>query len=155
MKNNLPLMVLFFLVGLVIGGAIIWLCLGHEPKKHCEHHGCCITVPLTKAEPQLIDVLTAKQYFQAYLSSPLKIDTLKAFAVNLEQYKAMGKIINADTTVKGFRIYLGAMEKRATPVMMVVGFGTPDHTGMIYSTSSEDSGPCPILCDKDSPITTK
>jgi hypothetical protein len=154
MKNNFAKMILLFLAGLLIGGAIVWLCFCGCCKKQCEQQ-CQVVKPLRmQSEPVPIDTTTAKLYFHNYMNSPVSVDTVKALVLNLEQYYAMGLILNADSTVMGFRIYMGATDSTNTnPVMMVVGYGTPDHTTTIYSTSKPGSGLCPTLCDVNSPIT--
>lgn len=153
MKNKFTWMVLPFLIGLLIGGGIVWLCYCGCCKKQCGRQ-CQGAKPASmQKDLKLIDASTANNYFHTYLLSPVSVDTLKAFAVNLEQYYTMGLILNADTSVHGFRIYMGADSIPSNPVMMVVGTGSPDKTGKIYRTSAIGSGPCPYFCDKSSPIT--
>jgi len=154
MKNISAKMILFFLAGLIIGGAIIWFCFCCCCKKSCDHGCQIVKPPLMKSMPATIDTTTANTYFLNYMQNPISVDTLKALAVNLEQYYAMTQILNADTTVTGFRIYYGATDTmRGTAYkMMVVGFGSPDHAGSIYATDSEESGTCPFVCDETSPI---
>jgi hypothetical protein len=156
MKNNFTKMIFLFLAGLLVGGAIVWLCFCGCCNKHCDHKCLVVKPPLMKNDPVSIDTVTAKNYFHNYMLSPVSVDTLKALVVNLEQYHAMSLILNADPKVMGFRIYMGATDTTGTtPVMMVVGFGTPDHTETIYTTSADDSGTCPFICDVDSPITNE
>jgi hypothetical protein len=153
MKNNYSKMILFFLAGLIIGGAIVWFFLCGCCNKKCDHY--CkggksdVNIPV----PVSIDTITANNYFINYMLSPEGVDTLKAFAVNLAQYNAMSLILDADNTVQGFRIYMGATDTTGSGrITMIVGFGTPDHTETIYSTDSEGSGICPYICDETSPI---
>jgi hypothetical protein len=154
MKNNSTKMILLFLAGLIIGAAIVWLCFGGCCKKHCDHQCQVVKPRMMKMEPVKIDTIVAKNYFHNYLFSPVSVDTLKALAINLEQYHAMSLILNADSTVTGFRIYMGATDSTNTnQIMMVVGFGTPDHSDAVYSTSKTGSGTCPFICDGSSPIT--
>ena len=153
MKNNFAKMILLFLGGLLIGGAIVWLCFCGCCKKQCNQPHNVVNSDNFPIPPSLIDTTTAKIYFHNYMNSPVGVDTLKAIVVNLQQYYAMGLILNADTTVSGFRIYMGATDSTNTnPVMMVVGFGSPDHTETIYTTSADNAGTCPYICDVDSPI---
>lgn len=150
MKNNSTKMILTFLAGLLIGGAVIWFFFCGCCKKSCEHYSQIGNFP----QPVTIDTTTAQTYFANYMLSPINVDTLKAFAVNLAQYNAMRMILDNDTTVTGFRIYMGATDTTHTSMInMVVGFGTPDHYTSIYATDSEESGPCPFVCDETSPIT--
>jgi hypothetical protein len=152
MKNKFTWIVLAFLIGVLIGGAIIWLCCGCCCKKQCNEH-CQVAKPFSlKTAPKLIDTIAANAHYHTYLLAPVSVDTLKAFTINLEQYYAMGLILNADTSVHGFRIYMGADSIPSNQIMMVVGTGSPDKTGTIYSTTAAGSGPCPFICDKPSPI---
>lgn len=155
MKNNTTKMILLFLAGLIIGGAIVWLCFCCCCNKHCNHQGQIVKPRGMEHDPVKIDTIVANNYFHNYMFSPVSVDTLKALAINLEQYYAMSMILDADTTVTGFRIYMGATDttKTADPITMVVGFGSPDHRDGIYSTSKAGSGTCPFICDGSSPIT--
>ena len=155
MKNKFTWIIVAFIGGVLIGCAIIWICCCGCCKKSCEKGHCkvcqldSLTTKLTR-----IDTITANTYYRIYHSNPDIIDTLKGFSINLEQFHAMCLILKADTSgsVHGFRIYMGADSIISNRVMMVVGIGTPDHTGTIYSTPATGSGPCPYLCDTGSPI---
>ncbi len=154
MKNKFTWIIVTFLLGIIIGGTIVWLCCCCCCKKSCDQHCQMLKKPLSlKTEPKLIDVPTANNYFHTYLLAPVSVDTLKAFTINLEQFYAMELILNTDTSVHGFRIYMGADSIPTNQVMMVVGTGSPDKPGTIYSTKPAGSGPCPLMCDKGSPIT--
>jgi hypothetical protein len=160
MKKNLTWIIVAFLAGILIGCAILWFCCcgcGNKScEKSCDKRQCnvCDLDSLTPA-PILIDTITAKNYFQTYLLAPEGHDTINGFTINLEQFRAMCMILNADTTasVHGFRIYLGADSIPGNRVYMVVGIGSPDKVGTIYKTSAVNSGLCPIVCDSSSPIT--
>jgi hypothetical protein len=84
---------------------------------------------------------------------PLTVVGLRAFTINFDQFNAMKIIAGRDSTVHGFRIYMG-MDKK-TPVRMVVGTGSPDKTENIYLTDSDESGPCPEVCDDSGPPSDK
>ncbi len=153
MKNKPFLLAFTFIAGAIIGAAIFWMICNyccHKTscqKSCCEKH--CAMVPDTSGIRQ-IDVPTANGYFRAYLKAPKGVDTLKAFTINLEQFNAMKVIAREDTSVHGFRIYMGLDIK--TPIRMVVGTGSPDKTKKIIVTSDVNSGACPDICDKSSPI---
>lgn len=155
MKSKLPLLIVTFVVGILIGCSIIWLCCGSCNKSSCKAGNCkvCQLDSLT-SQLTLINTKTAHAYYKLYHSRPDSIETLKGFTINLAQFHAMCMIMNADTsgTLHGFRIYMGADSIPSNRVMMVVGTGSPDKYGTIYSTSAENSGPCPLICDSDSPI---
>ena len=153
MKKEFIWIIAAFIIGILIGGAIVWKCGSGCCKTSCSDKECIIIKPSPYGKnTATIDTIAANSYYHAYLGAPVSIDTLKAFTINLEQFYAMGKILNADSTVHGFRIYMGADGSPAKPVMMVVGTGSPDKTGSIYLTSAIGSGPCPIICDVSSPI---
>jgi hypothetical protein len=145
-------MILPFLTGAIIGAVIVWTCYSCCCKKQCDQECRMVRMPSLKSEPVLIDTTSAKNYFHTYLLAPVSVDKLKAFTVNLEQFYAMGQILNTDSTVHGFRIYLGADSIPSNQVMMVVGTGSPDKSATIYKTSFSGSGPCPYFCDVSSPI---
>jgi hypothetical protein len=64
------------------------------------------------------------------------------------------KIIAArDTSVHGFRIYMGQNGK--SQVRVVVGTGSPDKVDNIFVTTDEKSGPCPEVCDDENDILTR
>jgi hypothetical protein len=153
MKNKFTWMVLTFLIGALIGGALVWFCYCGCCQKKCDHMCQYATTQTSKDAPKLIDVKVANKYFRTYMLKPVSVDTLKAFTINLEQFQAMGRILSEDASVHGFRIYMGADSIPSNQVMMVVGTGSPDKTSSIYKTSSADSGPCPFICDVNSPIT--
>jgi hypothetical protein len=96
-------------------------------------------------------VQKANDCFKAYYANAISVDSLRGFSISLRQFNAMQMILNNDPTVQGFRIYMGV--DSAGPVRLVVGFGSPDHD-VVYETSDENSGPCPHVCDLDSPIAT-
>ena len=157
-KKNVFWMIGVFVIGAIIGGIIVCLIC-------CNHNYCCMKSckdrcqgkhnplgPIPGPGPALISVDSANTYFKCYMKTPLSIDTLVAFSVNMEQLEAMQLLLKNDTGAKGFRIYMG-MVGDPTPVDMVVATdaaGT-DNASAIYMTSA--SGPCPDLCDKTSPIT--
>ncbi|MCX6303992.1 MAG: hypothetical protein NT040_03400 [Bacteroidetes bacterium] len=99
---------------------------------------------------RIITVQEANTYFHTYMNHPDSAIPFKAFSINLEQFNAMKLIANGDTSVHGFRVYMGM--DSLTPVRMVVGTGSPDKVRLIYMTEESGSAPCPWLCDVTSPI---
>lgn len=151
MKNNMPVLASTFAAGIIIGAAIAWMVIKDTSAPPVIVQKGPITADT--AGIRLISASTANLYFKAYLSNFISIDTLKGFTINAQQYNSMKRIEKADTSVTGFRIYLG-MDNQ-TPVRMVVGTGSPDHDAVIYATDAPGSGPCPTNCDTESPITKK
>jgi hypothetical protein len=151
MKNKTTILVLTFVAGAIIGAAIVWLLCCNCCKKECVSKP-----PEVKFDSTGITRITAqkaKLLSQTYMFSPLTVVGLKAFTINFDQFNAMKIIAGRDSTVHGFRIYMG-MDKK-TPVRMVVGTGSPDKTDDIYLTDSDDSGPCPEVCDDAGPPSDK
>ncbi len=149
MKNKTTLIVSAFLLGLLIGCAACWCALSC-----CKHGRCSQTcgVQVDSTGIDKIEVGKAGEYFSNYMDSAVVQQVpFKAFAVNKAQFNAM-KLLSRDTTVHGFRIYMGRDEK-GNPVRLVVGTGSPDQTDEIYLTTDANSGPCPDFCDDLSQIT--
>lgn len=136
--------ILPFIAGLIAGAVITWAF--YSARTTTSESG----IKADTSAIQRIPVATANQYFLAYLAHPVSLDTLKAFTISKDQLSAMKMIELGDTTVHGFRIYMGM--NNAMPVKMVVGTGSPDRVSTIYLTSSKNSDPCPVLCDDESPI---
>jgi hypothetical protein len=151
MKNKITMLLLSLFAGMIIGAAIVWMLFNCCCKSSCCRHECGVKSDTTGIFQ--ISVQTANTYFKAYLNDFESVDTLKAFSINLQQLNAMNLIAKSDPSVNGFRIYMGIDGK--TPVRMVVGTGSPDKTGLIYSTNEVSSGPCPRLCDEASQIMAK
>jgi hypothetical protein len=165
-KKNLFWMIGMFLVGAIIGGVIVCLvcCNCNDScKKSCKESckkSCNETTILVQSAkdllpvsgPLLISADSANAYFKCYMKTPLSIDQLVAFNVNLQQLEAMQALLAHDSTSVGFRIYLGIVGD-PTDVNMVVATDTEgnDKASEIYLTSRSE--PCPTLCGKDSPIT--
>jgi hypothetical protein len=150
MKKEWIWVILAFIAGVLIGALVICKCW-------CCCSGSCETdvmVDTDKAFPQtsLITEGEANTQFHKYMENPDTVGILKGFTINMAQYNAMGQILSADTTVNGFRIYMGADSLTANRLMMVVGTGSPDKTSTIYETEAAESGPCPYVCDDASPI---
>ncbi|MEI6900612.1 MAG: hypothetical protein WCL00_12100 [Bacteroidota bacterium] len=156
MKNKVPFMIVTFVVGILFGCLIFWFCSSGCQGKSCKTEHCKICqLESMPVQPTHIDTTKAQAYYHLYHSNPDSIGVLKGFTINLEQFRAMCMILQNDTTgsVHGFRIYMGADSILTNKVLIVVGSGSPDKSGDIYSTSAAGAGPCPIVCDSDSPIT--
>lgn len=177
-KKNVFWMIGMFLIGAIIG--VIITCLvccncNNSCKKSCKEscketckqicketckQSCkegTISVQSAKdllpvSGPLLISVDSANAYYKCYKKTPLSLDQLVAFSVNLQQLEAMQTLLAHDSTLAGFRIYFGIVGD-PTDVNMVVATDSEgsDKASEIYLT--ERAGPCPDLCDKDSPVT--
>ena len=155
MKSKYSMMVLTFLIGVIVGGGIIWLSCCNCCNKHCQGQGGCCQHPIIHKNPEKIDVPTANQYYHNYMKNPISVDSIIAFTITMDQYEAMNLILKAEAanTVHGFRFYMGNKKVGAEPVIIVVGTGSPDKTGTVFSTPASGAGLCPFICDKNSPIT--
>ncbi|MEI7661389.1 MAG: hypothetical protein WCK34_04295 [Bacteroidota bacterium] len=153
MKNKFTMLLAAFVAGAVIGVLIFWLLCCNCSKHSCCQKQCCMAPDTSGIH--VITAKTANNLFKAYLasSSVIGADTLKAFTVNLQQFNAMKLIAKHDSSVHGFRIYMGM--DSLTSVMMVVGTGSPDKTDYIIQTTDAASGPCPHVCDETSPVVEK
>lgn len=162
---------LFWIIGMFLTGAIIGVVITCLICCNC-NNGCIksckdsckysckeievekqsASVMLPVSGPLLISVDSANAYFKCYMKTPLSVNNLQAFSVNLQQLQAMQTLLAHDSTAKGFRIYLGIVGD-PTDVNMVVATDTEgnDKASEIYLTAR--AGPCPDLCDVDSPIT--
>ena len=94
---------------------------------------------------QIISVQTAHNNLANYLNN--NPGSINAFTINLQQLQAIKLLFQANPSATGFRVYLGDR-------MSVVAIDNrgQDITTLIYGTSSINSGPCPLICDVDSPI---
>lgn len=161
-KKNLFWMIGMFLVGAIIGVVITFLICyncNYSCKKSYKESSSEIIVEEQSTDvvipfhgPLLISADSANAYFKCYMKTPLSIDTLIAFTVNLQQFKAMQTLLAHDSTSTGFRLYMGIVGD-PTDVYMVVATDTEgnDKASEIYLTVRK--GPCPDLCDDESPIT--
>ncbi|MFZ4520548.1 MAG: hypothetical protein ACOYNC_02515 [Bacteroidales bacterium] len=153
MKNKTTMFLLAMFAGAIIGAAIVWMLCNCCCHKSCNVTQTPVPPPVESPGNQQINDSVANTYFKEYLKSPIHVDTLKAFTISFTQFNAMQQIANSDTSVHGFRIYLGMDGK--TPVRMVVGTGSPDKVNKIILTDDVNSGPCPYICDDSSPIMDK
>jgi hypothetical protein len=147
MKNKTTMFLLALFIGAIIGAAICWMLC------NCCCQSQCTSITDSPGDTTAIhqvSVTTANTYFRTYFNNPVSVDSLKAFSINNDQFTAMKLIAASDSTVHGFRIYMGM--DSLTPVRIVVGTGSPDKTNMIYITNDLNSGPCPWACDSQSPI---
>jgi hypothetical protein len=99
---------------------------------------------------------SARYYFHQYYD-PVQThnkDTLKGFSINTEQLNALNKLLTVNQDFTGFRIYFGK-NRDGFDNMIIIGLdknGLENESGGIYRTSSVHSGPCPKMCDENSPI---
>jgi hypothetical protein len=141
-KRKLTTRSLSFLSGLLFGGLLFGVFILITGSKPSEPPAFTGNIP----------VATAKAYYHQYLSHPVRPDTLKALAIDLDQLGAMNSILSQNTHVTGFRIYYG-LDNSQTKVGLAVGIDTYGHdivTNIVQTTRSID--PCPPICDSQSQI---
>jgi hypothetical protein len=105
-----------------------------------------------------IPVADAHSYFQAYyrVTTPLNA-RLKGFAIDKAQATVISSMLTATPSVAGFRLYFGN-DPSGNRVAIIVGINAngSDLTNNIYTTrASANVGPCPTVCDANSPITAQ
>jgi hypothetical protein len=95
---------------------------------------------------------TGRYYDQ---STPMN-KVIKGFAINKEQLDAMNRLSAENSSLAGFRIYMG-LDNNNQPLNIVVGTTSQgsDNAVSIYKTASMLSGPCPTICDNSSTITLR
>ena len=115
--------------------------------------------PVPAESPQVlrpIDTTEAQTLLRHYLSSTtIPAMPVKGFFLDMQQLDAMNRLSRENTTLTGFRIYLGK-DANNVVVGIVVGVnnrGSDAVSNTIYKTESSRSGPCPPVCDITSPIT--
>jgi hypothetical protein len=154
MKNKFAWLILGIVIGILVSIAACWFwCCGTYCGKSCnvKCQKVCMT-PMDGVKQITID--TASAYFNCYMKDPDTVGVFKGFTLNLEMLNAMNLIAAADTNVKGFRIYMGVFGD-PTDVGIVVGTDDAgnDNSSNIYTTPGTGVGPCPDVCDDESPIT--
>lgn len=160
MKNKYTWLILGFVIGIVVSIAVCWFyCCDDFCNGCCKMAGKekCQTVQVIDQPdfaPITISVDTAAAYFHCYMENPDTIGVFVAYNINLSQLNAMNLLRNSDSTLTGFRIYPGVFGD-PTNVTIVVGVdgAGDDNTSTIYTTGAAGTGPCPTVCDAESPIT--
>lgn len=97
----------------------------------------------------------AQTFVNNYLTDAAPIaEPVKGFTLQRAQLDAMNKLVQENSALTGFRIYLGK-DANAAGVGIVVGLdksGSDALSGSIYSTDGSGVSPCPPICDATSPI---
>jgi hypothetical protein len=109
--------------------------------------------PPIKINPIALD--EAQMLLRNYLASAqTPASPVKGVYLDRSQLEAMNKLVEADPALHGFRLFFGR-EGTGVNVGIVVGVdeaNTDQVTKKIYKTMSAKTGPCPPVCDKNSPI---
>jgi len=149
MKNKASSLLSVFFAGLVVGAAVLWLIFSYLSRP--EWFGTGNVPPIDTAGVVKADIAGANAVFQNYYANPDTVMAIKCFSLGKPQVNALRLIAEKHPDVHGFRIYYGIKDQRR--VWILVGTGSPELTDEIYVTDDVGSGPCPDLCDTESPIT--
>jgi hypothetical protein len=154
MKNKFAWLVLGIVIGILVSIAACWFwcCCDKSCERSCREK--CTVICLKQMDAvKMIPADTARAYFNCYMQHPDTVGVFKGFNLNLEVLNAMNLIAAADTNIKGFRIYMGVFGD-PTDVGIVVGVNGSgdDNTSTIYTTPGTGVGPCPDVCDDESPV---
>ena len=101
-----------------------------------------------------ISVENAHTYFQNYYRTATTYNAkMKGFIVDKADVTVMNTILGAVPTAAGFRVYFGN-DALGAGILIVCGVDAngADLTGNIYSVTTNRVGPCPPICDVNSPI---
>jgi hypothetical protein len=101
-----------------------------------------------------ISVTDAHTYFQNYYkNATMPASKIKGFVIDKEDLTAMNIIMGATPSAAGFRVYFGTDANGAGILIMCgVDANGYDMTGNVYSATTNRVGPCPPVCDVNSPI---
>jgi hypothetical protein len=102
-----------------------------------------------------ITALAANGIFRQYYTLASSLNArLKGFAVNKDQLSAMNSISSQNSSLVGFRIYLAKSSTVYKSIIVgILSNGRDSTSNTIYETELTSSGPCPDVCDAESPIT--
>ena len=147
-KNKIAMISVTFILGAVFGISLIAaMSFVNSPNP-------------PSPNPALLPISTtdANRFFHNYFDHTVIInEKFKGFLIDRPQLEAINELAKTPTLV-GFRVYMGKSDQGDT-IGIVVGVKNTlidDATlaaGKIYRTESRKTGPCPPLCDRNSPIT--
>jgi len=107
------------------------------------------------AGPTKIDAKVAKAYYLAYIKNAQRYDSvIGGFAIDKDEFTAMNKLLTDVPTLAGFRIYMGIDGSGNNVALMIASDtdGKEVGTNVYSAVRSIHVGPCPPLCDSQSPI---
>ena len=96
-------------------------------------------------------MLTIQVFYPGHLTNTA---VFKTFYLDRQQLEALNMLAGKNSALAGFRLYLGR-DEHGMLVGMVVGVDEKNAdlvSDGIYKTGTIKSGPCPDICDKESPI---
>lgn len=146
-KNQFTLMAVTFVSGIIIGMSAITLFSFTSRSP----------VPASLSAVSKISVTDAKVLFKTYYDKTPPVNAVvKGFSITKEHLAALNNLSNENPALTVFRIYMG-YDASAGNVGLVVGVNGSgqDITTSIYRAAAGGSGPCPTVCDANSPITAR
>lgn len=154
MKNKILWLLLGIVIGIIITVLVCWLFFcGKSSCTWTSKEKVLKTAMVSPTDIITISTDTANVWFNRYMRDPDSV-VLKGFKINIVQLRIMNDLLDADTAIVGFRIYKGVKANKSK-VGMVVGVNAAeqDIVTTIYSSDIDRYGPCPPVCDVQSPIT--
>lgn len=145
MKYKSTIMVIVFVIGSIVGGAFTSIFLCHCPDK-------LVAYPPTYEK---LGIKKANSYFRSYNINPLTVEHFRGYTISRDCYQKM-KDLDTDIhgNCDGFRLYMG--NDGVSDVIMIVPTAAGSDLikeNFIYSLSRKGTGPCPTVCDEQSPVT--
>jgi hypothetical protein len=138
MKNSsLPVMIFSFIVGVVVGGALLaWF--GPSKGYHMKEVPGVYKISLD----------SANQHISWYRNKmPLVInDTFRYYKINRQQIYAISLLLEQNKNLEGVWFYSAVIGDPVATTIVTSG------DGKMYETSGSGSGPCPTICDTKPPI---
>jgi hypothetical protein len=146
-KNQFTLIAATFITGIIIGMSAITLFSFTSSSP----------VPASTPPVSKISVTDAKVFFKTYYDKTPPVNAvIKGFSITKEHLAALNNLSNENPALTAFRIYMG-YDASAGNIGLVVGVdgSGQDITTSIYRAAAGSSGPCPTVCDANSPITSR
>jgi len=134
-----------FLLGIFLGTALVSLYAFNSKSESPPQTGQVQPISLTDAVK-----LTSRFTGQA---KPFNA-VLRGFAVTKDQLEAMNMIFDKNPQFNGIRLYMGQTKaEESTSIVVGINKNGDDATSQtIYNVSVSGSGPCPTVCDYNSPL---
>ena len=144
--NKISFIASGFIAGIIVGISMVGM--------FAFTNGPGAAAPATGVTP--VSAAVANTFFKNYMTGATPLNqVVKGFTLDKSQLDAMNLIIQENSALAGFRVYLG-VDNNARKIAIVVGVdgsGKDAVANTIYSTVSMATNPCPPVCDGASAIT--
>ena len=142
-KNQFTLMAVTFISGIIIGVSALTL-------YSFANAGPAPIAP----SPVKISVQDANALYRAYNSRTTPTNAVfKGFSITKEHLAALNSLLTDTPGLAGFRVYMGYDNTSNVGIIVGTNASDVDVTTSIYRVAAGSSGPCPPVCDVNSPIT--